>query len=181
MTWVMAGGYPTDEVKPGHSLIKSGNLSVIICWGTKEMDPEIGNGRLIVSFDINAWGDYAEGRISRTTMAVIQNIYDLMSGTKQYGLLKSFSQDGTIPELEDGKEGTCYITIKNNAVYPIEVSALDTLSKCFEFVPSGGDAPNKITPSGGKTILEWNGIKLDGRQSKTIKFNYKVKYNPPCE
>jgi len=153
------------------------------------MDPEIGNGLLVVSWAITAWGPQSSGgnisKITKTTFAVIQNIYKLMSGTAMFNVNKSFSKDSSTVQIEKDQIGTCYITLKNNAIYPIEgFSIADTLSRCFEYLyKSGGlyEPIPTISQIGGKTILNWSGIVLPpDRGSITVQFDYKVNYNPPC-
>lgn len=191
MKWVMAGGYPVSNLRHGVPLITNGSAAVMVFWGTKQLDPAIGNGRLIVGFDINAWGDHytdsQEGKITKATFAVIQNLYDLMSGTNMFSVKKSFSENGEIPQIEDGQTGTCYITVKNNATYAFEITVVDTLNRCFEFIKNSNDnipLTKQDNLSNSRTALEWDRVELKGRGSgedvKVIKFEYRVKYLPPC-
>jgi hypothetical protein len=193
MTWAYPGGFPTAQIRYGIPLVSIAGSpnAVIVAWKTNQMDPEIGNGILVVGWAITAWAQQNDNNnvsiVSRTTFATIQNLYALMSETAMFNIHKSFSKDGSIPQVEDGETGTCYITLKNNAIYEVEgFSIKDTLSKCFEYVDkSGGEyepKPNVINLGNGKTELVWTNVVLPGnRGSVIVQFDYKVKYLPPCD
>lgn len=168
MYWVNAGGIQeglADGIVHGYKLVKNANTIVIAAWDTKKMNPEIGNGRLIVAYDINAWSDYAKGKITRTTFALIQNIYDLMDGSKQYTVSKKFEPD----MIDIGEAGTCVITVNNNGNYDIEnIVVEDPLNPCMEFI---GMVSDHINEGDGNT-LKWNLGTIGGRDSREIKFQY---------
>jgi uncharacterized repeat protein (TIGR01451 family) len=169
MRWEYAGGIPDnlfDGIVNGYKLVKNGSTIVIAAWDTKKMNPEIGNGRLIVSYDINAWSDYEKGKISRTTFALIQNIYDLMDGSKQYTVSKRFEPD----EIGIGVVGECVITVNNNGNYLIEnIVVEDPLNPCLEFISS---TPQHTTKNGNTLI--WNLGDIGGRNKKEIRFQYRI-------
>ncbi|MDR0304713.1 MAG: hypothetical protein LBH98_08125 [Chitinispirillales bacterium] len=192
MNWAMPGGYPSGEIVHGKPLAKNltANSDVIVAWKTGEMDPIIGNGILIVGWAITAWGPQSSGGnssvISRATFATIQNIYALMTQTAMYSINKSFSQDGSIIEKEDGETGTCYITLKNNAIYKVgPIVVRDTLSKCLEYIDKSDDKydpkPYVTYLPSGKTELIWTDLVLpNNRGVLPLQFDYKVKFTPPC-
>ncbi|MCL1946053.1 MAG: hypothetical protein FWF51_02720 [Chitinivibrionia bacterium] len=177
MLWKMAGGIPTNQIKNGISLITSGNYTIMAIWApNRGLDPEIGNGRFIVGWDINAWGDYKEGIISTATFAIIQNLYDLMTGSKQYGIFKTFDP----PEIELGVEGSFYITIKNNATYSVPmITVIDTISPCLQYIRSDTQTISENNLSGGAKELKWE-FSIGGRSEKKIKIDYRVLKSPPC-
>lgn len=178
MYWSNAGGVPTSYIQKGHSLVTDGATTIMAAWGAKpeEMNPLIGNGRLIIGFDINAWGDFTQSIISKTTFAIIQNLYDLMDGSKQFGVEKRFIPAPPEP-LGLGEIGTCVITVNNIGNYLIEnIIVNDTLSSCFQYISTEGAIQPTKSPASGTTggVLEWNVGDIGGRQKKEIKFKFKV-------
>lgn len=177
MTWVMAGGVDRSTIPASTPLVLNGNTTVIAAWGTTQMDPSIGSGRLIVSWDINAWADYRvdwqNGQISTTTFALIQNIYDLMDGSKQYGVEKKFDPE----QLEIGDEGYCIITVNNIGNYGFEnIIVDDTLSSCLQYLRTEGTIQPTMSPASGTSggVLQWKIEYMNPREKKEIKFKFKV-------
>ena len=178
MTWVNAGGVTEADVAPGFPLVIAGGRVAIAAWGEGQMDPSVGNGRLLVCWDTNAWSDYMDGRISKTTFALIQNMYDLMDGSKQYRGIKEFVPAAV--EIDD--IGVCRITVRNDGNYLVEnIVVTDDLSSCLQFTENTGAIPlSKPAPTGRGGTLEWTIPELLPRSSRVIEFRYRAVDMPPC-
>ena len=200
MTWIQAGGYilgASDHAIP--LVTDETNRAMMMMWNRNGLAPDVQNGRLVVGFAITAWGDHfgpgsdgATGRVTRTTMAVIQNLYGRMSMPDRYSLAKRFVE----PDIGLGEEGNLEITIRNPNTFPILGNVtgdiIDTLSKCLVFIEGssrvGGVAvaPRMPIPltADGRQILIWSAdnINVPARGNLLIEFRYRAIGLPPsCE
>jgi len=171
---VMGGTYPLSGIISGVPLIKWGTGSLLHLWDSKDLVMQ--DGRFMVSFDINAWGDHQTdwqgGKVTRATFAFIQNIYDLISGVKSYSVSKAFIPE----EIDVGQNGTFTISIENkkdNPLYGFTVT--DTVSACLNVISA-----NPTWTSRNGNVFTWNVDEVLGRSTKTITVQYSADQMPPC-
>lgn len=164
---VHAGAYPMNKIEHGLPLISSGDNAHMLFWYSKDL--QVQNGRMIVSFDINGWADKKEGEINATTYASVQNIYDLLSGVKNYTVEKSF-----VPDRADvGDDATFRIYCTNSGKSDlVDFTVIDTVHPCLTVT---GATPlwesKKEIPDVG-TVLEWTvTIGQGNRDSIVVDFN----------
>jgi hypothetical protein len=197
MRWVRIGGVHRDSLQHAIPLVRVGETGRVVkmFWDRDGLEEDYQNGRLIVSYAITAFRDHEDGsgahqsrqgwtRTSRTTLAMVQNLYDLMSGTQRYTLSKSFVPD----ERGIGDTGTVRIAIRNPNLYPFLINAItDELSSCLRFTRdirhSFIDMEGNVTPTtasqtqNGRT-LRWELTGNDGhiplRSDWVIEFEYVV-------
>lgn len=173
---VVGGGYPQTEITGGSPLVEYNNESIIHFWDSKDLTME--NGRLMVSFDINGWGDhyadYQNGKVSTGAFATIQNIYDLLGGALNYSVFKEF----TPSQGDVGDTASFKITVVNNGIVDISgISVTDTISNCLEIISS--------TPAAsvnGK-VYTWNAATIGtigANDSVEIIVNFYSTQMPPC-
>jgi len=196
MRWVRAGGVSRQNLQRAIPLISNGGeqgRAVKVFWnsdGLAEYEPGIPkNGRIILSFSVSGFRDHndasgGQGRTitSQTTLATVQNLYDLMSGTRRYTIAKSFDPE----ELKVSERGKVRIVVRNPNNYPFAIGKItDELSPCLRFesnLPSFfiDNENTNITPAQFNTNhngqrLEWelNGL-IPARSDWVIEFEFRV-------
>ena len=199
MRWVRAGGIKliaSDYAIPLVNVRNANDSSMIVFWDKDGLDEAYKNGRLIVSYAITAWMDHVDGSgtgqlnqgaviTSRTTAALVQNLYDLMSGTQRYTISKSFVPD----ERKVGENGIVRIAVRNPNNYPFKIGEItDELSTCLRFVRddkhsfidqvNGHPTPAQATQTQNGRTLKWELNSNDGhipaRSDWVIEFEYMV-------
>jgi hypothetical protein len=215
MRWVRAGGISQSNIGNATPLVSAGEngRAMIAFWDKIGLDENYNNGRLVVSYAITAWrdhhdgdrkdpqtGNYVQNRqgdaiVTRTTAALVQNLYDLMSGTTRYNITKKFENE----ETNVGGRGKLFITVRNPNTAPFSSfeEIFDTLH-CrlkyigptkFSFINEDGSIANTtenaavdIKTVGNRQRLAWTPDKeIPRRGNWVIEFTYEV--NPPsaCE
>ncbi len=171
---VSGGTYPLSGIS-GTPLIKRGTDTFLHLWDSKDLVMQ--NGRLMIGFDINVFGDhhsdYQGGEITAGTFAFIQNIYDLISGIKYYSVAKEF-----VPSTIDlNDDGTFTISVTNksaNDLYGFTVK--DTVSTCLQV--------NGATPMWDSNVgnaYEWTIDKIPANSTTVITVDYNATQMPPCQ
>jgi len=211
MKWIRSGGIDLTSSENQNAIplvnaVFPGNTrdsSIIILWDSTGLDPEVKNGLLIVGFCVNAWTDHrgpgdplslpyqtgqGNGVITRTTMAVIQNLYAQLSKTQRYTITKRFVEE----ERAVDDTGTVVISVHNpnNFAFSLSDGITDELHCRLRFV-SGSDRHFLVDRDGNRTptaavltqtgqTLRWvlNGD-IPARSHWAIEFQYIV--NPPCQ
>lgn len=164
---VHAGAYPMSKVDYALPLISTGDNAHMLFWYSKDL--KVQNGRMIVSFDINGWADKTEGSITEATYASVQNIYDLLSGVKNYTVEKSF-----VPDHADvGDDATFRIYCDNKGKTDLkDFHVIDTVDTCLTVLSSNPNWDKKEVIDGIGTVLEWTiDIAKGSRDSIVVDFN----------
>ena len=197
MRWVRVGGVAHAQLDHAIPLVSVGSetgRAVKVFWDRNGLQEEYQNGRLIVSYGITAFRDHEDGngehqtrqgwtRATRTTLAMVQNLYDLMSGTQRYTISKSFVQ----PDRSVGDEGTIRISVRNPNNYPFELTGgiRDELSTCLRYIQGsstssfvnidGNSSPAAITEQHNGQNLHWTpNTAIPLRSDWVIEFRYRV-------
>lgn len=163
---VQAGAYPMSKIEYALPLISSGDNAHMIFWHSKDLKDQ--NGRMIVSFDINGWSDKIDGQITETTYESVQNIYDLLSGAKNYKVEKSF-----VPDHADvGDDATFRIYCQNNGKSDLkEFTVLDTVHPCLTILSATPLWEKKEDVADVGTILQWTiDVPKGARDSIVVNF-----------
>lgn len=164
---VHAGAYPMSKINYALPLISSGDNAHMLFWYSKDL--KVQNGRMIVSFDINGWADKDQGSITEATYASVQNIYDLLSGVKNYTVEKSF-----VPDHADvGDDATFRIYCENKGKTDlVDFHVVDTVDTCLTILSSSPNWDSKKYEDGVGTILEWTiDVAKGERDSIVVDFN----------
>jgi len=198
MRWVRVGGVHRDSLQHAIPLVRVGETGRVVkmFWDSDGLEEDYQNGRLIVSYAITAFRDHEDGngdyqtrqgwtRTSRTTLAMVQNLYDLMSGTRRYTLSKSFVPD----ERGIADTGMVRIAVRNPNNFPFLINAItDTLSSCLRFTRDvrhffidnmdGNERPTTARQTQDGQTLRWELTGNDGHIPEisdwVIEFEYVV-------
>ncbi len=173
LTLIYAGCYPLSMIKGGVSLITSPTdpgYSHMLYWGSPHLKTQ--NGRLIVGFDINCWSDNTAGLVAEGAYAVIQNIYDLLSGSESYTVSKAFSpSSGNV-----GDTGSFIISVTNTGKSNLATMVVtDTVSSCLQIIDAN---PAWTTKTG--TVLNWTLPVMTSGSTTNITVRFKASQMPPC-
>lgn len=164
---VQAGAYPMSKIEYALPLIKTGDDAHMLFWYSRDLKDQ--NGRMIVSFDINGWSDKTDGQITETTYESVQNIYDLLSGAKNYTVEKSF-----VPDHADvGDDATFRIYCQNDGKSDLkDFKVIDTVHSCLTILDATPQWDTKVEVADVGTILEWTiDIAKGARDSIVVNFN----------
>ena len=148
MRWVRVGGVRHADLGHAIPLVSAGSetgRAVKVFWDSDGLQEEYRNGRLIISYGTTAFRDHEDGngiyqtrqgwtRTTRTTLALIQNLYALMSEkTQRYTITKRFLEE----ERQVGEIGTVRISVRNPNNYPFELTGgiTDDLASCLSYIP----------------------------------------------
>ncbi|MCL2845727.1 MAG: hypothetical protein FWE23_09830 [Chitinivibrionia bacterium] len=138
MRWIRSGGVRHQDLQYAIPLIRNGEQgrAVKMFWDKSGLRDEYENGRFILSFSVSGFRDHpdvgSQGNTitSKTTLATVQNLYDLMSGTQRYTISKRFEHE----ERGLGETGRVYITVRNPNNFPFQIGDIwDDLSSCLRF------------------------------------------------
>ncbi|ERP31017.1 hypothetical protein CALK_2093 [Chitinivibrio alkaliphilus ACht1] len=172
---VSAGPYPMSYIEYGVPLLYSGDLTHMLFWDSPYIEPRQ-NGRLIVSFNLNAWADLDHlhgGHVKQGAYASAQNIYALLAGVLDYDIEKEF-----IPDHGDvGDAGTFYIRIQNNSTHEITDRVVtDTVPEAL--VVTG--AQPKWT-SREENVFVWELPPIPAGETEEIRVDFTVDHLPRRE
>lgn len=172
---------------------------ILYYWGAKDM--VTGKGQLIISTEQYPWTnhwfntlgesfknakandpynwpssyDFAIPFIGKGAFATIQNMYVLLSRSREVELEKEFIPSSGIV----GDDGSFFITIRNTGTVSInDYTLIDTVSNCLEIKNSTPNWSNK-----SENILTWdeNSIgTIEPGDSVRVQVNFVAKQVPPC-
>ena len=198
MRWVRAGGIAPSRIADMNAipLVRAGEngSSIISLWHRDGLQEDYRNGRLVVGFNIGAWREHTDGMgagqtnqgaaiTNRTTLALIQNLYSLMSETQRYAIFKNFVEE----DRSVGETGTLRISVRNPNNYPFEFTGgiTDDLASCLSYIPGSsrfafvdfeGNATSATATEqhNGKRLHWIPNESIPARSDWIIEFQYRV-------
>ncbi|MGM0443441.1 MAG: hypothetical protein ACQEQV_04575 [Fibrobacterota bacterium] len=180
ITMPYAGAIPMSRLEKGTPIAHDGTLSYMTAWLAEDMD-RVDAGRLILSLDINLLAEDSD-----PVTALIQNVYDLLSGYRRFDLTKKFDES-EIKLSTESKEylSTFTLTVENEeTLYPLSgLTVTDTMPVCLEYISSDKTPIRNedVTINGvSTTVLEWDIKDLDPGEKEVITVTYKA-ISTDCE